>query len=231
MTGAPAQPSSVSPTAPSELPPPQTCVSVQRTEQTAAVLGPQRGLQGERRLGWMGTQGGGRGGSGHAPRARSLRPRRVLQKWQCVEDTSGRLKLHKCKGPARLGGRALSNLVPKYYGQGGEACVCAGSDYKLSLAGRRKKFFKKSKCSGPGPSGEAGGGIVPGEPRSFVQTAPRVALRKGGGRPRGEGRTKRRQVTGQCAERCREHEPRQGRGRRERGPQSPSSETGSPGWL
>ncbi|XP_039105307.1 extracellular sulfatase Sulf-2 [Hyaena hyaena] len=65
------------------------------------------------------------------------------QKWQCVEDTSGRLKLHKCKGPARLGGRALSNLVPKYYWQGGEACVCAGSDYKLSLAGRRKKFFKK----------------------------------------------------------------------------------------
>uniref|UniRef100_A0A8C9UNR7 Arylsulfatase n=1 Tax=Spermophilus dauricus TaxID=99837 RepID=A0A8C9UNR7_SPEDA len=67
------------------------------------------------------------------------------QKWQCVEDASGKLKLHKCKGPVRPGGsgRALSNLVPKYYGQGGEACTCDSRDYKLSLAGRRKKIFKK----------------------------------------------------------------------------------------
>uniref|UniRef100_A0A8C4PVM0 Arylsulfatase n=1 Tax=Equus asinus TaxID=9793 RepID=A0A8C4PVM0_EQUAS len=65
------------------------------------------------------------------------------QKWQCVEDATGKLKLHKCKGPVRLGGGALSNLVPKYYGQGGEACSCHRGDYKLGLAGRRKKFFKK----------------------------------------------------------------------------------------
>ncbi|CAK7319707.1 Extracellular sulfatase Sulf-2 [Vulpes lagopus] len=65
------------------------------------------------------------------------------QKWQCVEDASGKLKLHKCKGPARLGGRALSNLVPKYYTQGSETCACDTGDYKLSLAGRRKKLFKK----------------------------------------------------------------------------------------
>lgn len=66
------------------------------------------------------------------------------QKWQCVEDATGTLKLHKCKGPARPSGRALSNLVPKYYGQGGETCTCdSGGDDQLSLAGRRKKFFKK----------------------------------------------------------------------------------------
>ncbi|XP_013005856.2 extracellular sulfatase Sulf-2 isoform X2 [Cavia porcellus] len=68
------------------------------------------------------------------------------QKWQCVEDASGKLKLHKCKGPVRLGSssdKPFSNLVPKYYGQGSKACTCERSDYKLGLAGRRKKLFKK----------------------------------------------------------------------------------------
>ncbi|KAL1786988.1 hypothetical protein HispidOSU_028901 [Sigmodon hispidus] len=76
------------------------------------------------------------------------------QKWQCVEDASGTLKLHKCKGPMRFGGgggggsRTLSNLVPKYFGQSSEACSCdGGGDYKLSLAGRRKLFKKKYKTS------------------------------------------------------------------------------------
>lgn len=70
-----------------------------------------------------------------------------------MEDASGTLKLHKCKGPTRFGGgggRAISNLVPKYYGQSREACSCdGGGDYKLGLAGRRK-LFKKSKCHRPG---------------------------------------------------------------------------------
>ena len=91
-----------------------------------------------------------RSGRAGWPRPGRLRPRCVLQKWQCVEDASGKLKLHKCKGPARPGGRALSNLVPKYYAQGSEACVCDSGDEQLSLSGRRKKLFKKSTQDGRG---------------------------------------------------------------------------------
>ncbi|XP_039335243.1 extracellular sulfatase Sulf-2 isoform X3 [Saimiri boliviensis] len=72
------------------------------------------------------------------------------QKWQCVEDATGTLKLHKCREPVQLdGGRALSNLVPKYYGQGSEACVCDNDDYKLSMAERRRRLFKKRAPENP----------------------------------------------------------------------------------
>lgn len=67
------------------------------------------------------------------------------QKWQCVEDAAGTLKLHKCRGPARPGGRALSNLVPRHYGPGSAACACAGP--QLSPPGRRKFFKKKYKAT------------------------------------------------------------------------------------
>lgn len=96
-----------------------------------------------------------------------------LQKWQCVEDASGKLKLHKCKGPVRLGSssdKPFSNLVPKYYGQGSKACTCERSDYKLGLAGRRKKLFKKSKCHSLSRTGQEATCLeVP-----FVQTIPKV---------------------------------------------------------
>lgn len=78
-----------------------------------------------------------------------------MQKWQCVEDATGTLELHKCKGPVRPGGRALSNLVPKHYSQGGEACSCDGAGHQLGLPARRK-FFKKSECGSPGGPGQEG---------------------------------------------------------------------------
>lgn len=90
-----------------------------------------------------------------------------------MEDATGTLKLHKCKGPARPGGRALSNLVPKYYGQGSEACPCdGGGDNQLGLAGRRKKFFKKSECGdlgGSGPEGRDCTWVAPFVPSMFPQ--------------------------------------------------------------
>lgn len=101
-----------------------------------------------------------------------------MQKWQCVEDATGTLKLHKCKGPVRPVGRALSNLVPKYYGQGGEACTCdpPSQDYQLSLPGRRKKFFKKSECVCPGGLRQEGRGCSWVAP--FVQTIPDTRARE-----------------------------------------------------
>uniref|UniRef100_A0A8C8SCI4 Sulfatase 2 n=1 Tax=Pelusios castaneus TaxID=367368 RepID=A0A8C8SCI4_9SAUR len=73
------------------------------------------------------------------------------QKWQCVEDASGKLKLHKCKGAAHLeatssGSRKdLSNLMPKYYSRKSEDCNCEENEYKLSPIGQRKKLFSKKQ--------------------------------------------------------------------------------------
>lgn len=114
--------------------------------------------------GVAGSREQGSGGVGE--QAREAEAACVLQKWQCVEDASGKLKLHKCKGPVRPGGRALSNLVPKYYVQGSEGCICDSGDGQLTLARRRKKLFKKSKWDGRG-----GEGTHPGSPAcSFKQT-------------------------------------------------------------
>lgn len=73
-----------------------------------------------------------------------------FQKWQCVEDASGKLKLHKCKGMANLAAagnsKGTSNILPKYYNRNSEDCNCEENEYKLSHVGRRKKLFsKKSK--------------------------------------------------------------------------------------
>ncbi|NXU44255.1 SULF2 sulfatase, partial [Drymodes brunneopygia] len=71
------------------------------------------------------------------------------QKWQCMEDASGKLKLHKCKGMANLAaagnGKGPSNILPKYYNRNSEDCNCEENEYKLSHTGQRKKLFSKKK--------------------------------------------------------------------------------------
>ncbi|XP_017590824.1 PREDICTED: extracellular sulfatase Sulf-2 isoform X2 [Corvus brachyrhynchos] len=71
------------------------------------------------------------------------------QKWQCVEDATGKLKLHKCKGMGNLAaagnGRGASNILPKYYNRNSEDCNCEENEYKLSHIGQRKKLFSKRK--------------------------------------------------------------------------------------
>ncbi|XP_057241342.1 extracellular sulfatase Sulf-2 isoform X2 [Malurus melanocephalus] len=71
------------------------------------------------------------------------------QKWQCVEDASGKLKLHKCKGMANLAAtgnsKGTSNILPKYYNRNSEDCDCEENEYKLSHIGQRKKLFSRKK--------------------------------------------------------------------------------------
>ncbi|NWX36039.1 SULF2 sulfatase, partial [Notiomystis cincta] len=71
------------------------------------------------------------------------------QKWQCVEDASGKLKLHKCKGMANLAAagnsKGTSSILPKYYNRNSEDCNCEENEYKLSHVGQRKKLFSKKK--------------------------------------------------------------------------------------
>ncbi|XP_014109605.1 PREDICTED: extracellular sulfatase Sulf-2 isoform X2 [Pseudopodoces humilis] len=71
------------------------------------------------------------------------------QKWQCVEDASGKLKLHKCKGmaslPAASNSKAASSILPKYYNSNSKDCSCEDNEYKLSHVRQRKKLFSKKK--------------------------------------------------------------------------------------
>lgn len=71
------------------------------------------------------------------------------QKWQCIEDTTGKLRLHKCKGMTNLaiasGIKGMSNLMSKYYGKNIDECNCEDNESKFSSFGRLKKLFTKKK--------------------------------------------------------------------------------------
>ncbi|KAM4691530.1 extracellular sulfatase Sulf-2 isoform 2-T4 [Rhinophrynus dorsalis] len=72
------------------------------------------------------------------------------QKWQCVEDTNGKLRLHKCKGMASLAAapssiRKSPNLMSNYYNANSDECNCDSLGYKLVSLGRRKKLLTKKK--------------------------------------------------------------------------------------
>uniref|UniRef100_H3AIA9 Extracellular sulfatase n=1 Tax=Latimeria chalumnae TaxID=7897 RepID=H3AIA9_LATCH len=69
------------------------------------------------------------------------------QKWQCVEDASGKLRLHKCKGMLNLAAssrKGLSSLKSKYYSRTTGNCDCE-DEFRMSHMGRRKKFYSKKK--------------------------------------------------------------------------------------
>ncbi|KAM4622377.1 extracellular sulfatase Sulf-2 isoform 2-T3 [Discoglossus pictus] len=72
------------------------------------------------------------------------------QKWQCIEDSTGKLRLHKCKGMANLAAAPSNkkkslNLMSNNYNTNSDECNCDGIGYKLASLGRRKKLLTKKK--------------------------------------------------------------------------------------
>ncbi|XP_059838552.1 extracellular sulfatase Sulf-1 isoform X2 [Hypanus sabinus] len=61
------------------------------------------------------------------------------QKWQCVEDAAGRLRLHKCKGTTKVhtGSKKSKSLRGQAYGS--NDCDCSGSSYRTRPLERRNQ--------------------------------------------------------------------------------------------
>ncbi|XP_043945861.1 extracellular sulfatase Sulf-2 isoform X2 [Protopterus annectens] len=70
------------------------------------------------------------------------------QYWQCVEDATGKLRLHKCKGMANLeisGKKGLTGVKSKYFSKNSNDCSCEDNEYKINHFGRKKKLYSKKK--------------------------------------------------------------------------------------
>lgn len=71
------------------------------------------------------------------------------QKWQCVEDATGKLRLHKCKRVVEVAAvdkKSSGRLQSKYYPADGRDCDCEQNGYKMSPAARQKqKLLSKRK--------------------------------------------------------------------------------------
>ncbi|XP_078396487.1 extracellular sulfatase Sulf-1 isoform X1 [Cetorhinus maximus] len=61
------------------------------------------------------------------------------QKWQCVEDAAGKLRLHKCKGTTKIatGSKKSRSLRTQTYNS--KDCECSDSNYRLSPSERRNQ--------------------------------------------------------------------------------------------
>ncbi|XP_058859686.1 extracellular sulfatase Sulf-2-like isoform X4 [Acipenser ruthenus] len=68
------------------------------------------------------------------------------QKWQCVEDAMGKLRLHKCKRMASLtvaGKLGVANMKSQLYRRNSGNCDCDITDFQMSPVKRNKLFSKK----------------------------------------------------------------------------------------
>lgn len=74
----------------------------------------------------------------------------LLQKWQCVEEPTGKLRLYKCKGMASLFAPRMQALMASGASQlsltaNSDGCNCEEVGFKTSILKRKKLLTKKSK--------------------------------------------------------------------------------------
>ncbi|XP_030586240.1 extracellular sulfatase Sulf-2a isoform X1 [Archocentrus centrarchus] len=101
------------------------------------------------------------------------------QKWQCVEDPTGKLRLYKCKGMASLFAPRMQALMASGASQlsptsNSDSCDCSNSGFKTSIM-KRKRLFTKKKSSALS-SAE----IKPGKSTSRKRWARSVSFELGG---------------------------------------------------
>lgn len=77
-------------------------------------------------------------------------PSALFQKWQCVEDPTGKLRLYKCKGMASLYAPRMQALMASSASElsaasNSNSCNCGNVGIKTSILKRKRLLTKKSK--------------------------------------------------------------------------------------